>query len=212
MQLPVCYNPNITKWPNIGTVFWATVLQNALGHIALTGDLWSCQSLDSYIRMTAHFCARSQRTGNLVIHSHLVTFHHVRGSHSGVNIRWVFVRVLKEIGCLDKVCKPVFSWKCYLTLIHCRLVWLLWTMHPIITQCCKRLLMNSGSWVSCLMWMVSPPTLIQFGVSNMKASPFQYSFTLPWPYHAYSSHEALDILHLEFKNSGSEFDAAQPLA
>ena len=25
MQLPVCYNPNITKWPNIGTVFWATV-------------------------------------------------------------------------------------------------------------------------------------------------------------------------------------------
>ena len=25
MQLPVCYNPNITKWPNIGTVFWATI-------------------------------------------------------------------------------------------------------------------------------------------------------------------------------------------
>ena len=25
MQLPVCCNPNITKWPNIGTVFWATV-------------------------------------------------------------------------------------------------------------------------------------------------------------------------------------------
>ena len=25
MQLPLCYNPNITKWPNIGTVFWATV-------------------------------------------------------------------------------------------------------------------------------------------------------------------------------------------
>ena len=25
MQLPVCYNPNITKWPNIGTVFGATV-------------------------------------------------------------------------------------------------------------------------------------------------------------------------------------------
>ena len=28
MQLPVCYNPNITKWPNIGTVFWATVCAN----------------------------------------------------------------------------------------------------------------------------------------------------------------------------------------
>ena len=27
MQLPLCYNPNITKWPNIGTVFWATVDQ-----------------------------------------------------------------------------------------------------------------------------------------------------------------------------------------
>ena len=25
MQLPVCCNANITKWPNIGTVFWATV-------------------------------------------------------------------------------------------------------------------------------------------------------------------------------------------
>ena len=29
MQLPLCYNPNITKWPNIGTVFWATVCQLA---------------------------------------------------------------------------------------------------------------------------------------------------------------------------------------
>ena len=31
MQLPLCYNPNITKWPNIGTVFWATVWTQSPG-------------------------------------------------------------------------------------------------------------------------------------------------------------------------------------
>jgi hypothetical protein len=36
----------------------------------------------------------------------------------------------------------------------------------------------------------------------MKASPFQYSFKLPWVNRTYSSHEALDLLLLEFKNRG----------
>ena len=45
-------------------------------------------------------------------------------------------------------------------------------------------------------------TLVQRVVSDMKASPFQYSFKLPWTHQAYSSHEALDLLLLEFKNRG----------
>ena len=45
-------------------------------------------------------------------------------------------------------------------------------------------------------------TLIQSVVSDMKASPFQYSFTLPWPHCAYSSHEAFNLLLLKFKNRG----------
>ena len=41
-----------------------------------------------------------------------------------------------------------------LTYTHHRLVWSQWTIHPIITQWCRKMLMNSRSWVFHLMWMV----------------------------------------------------------
>lgn len=91
------------------------ILQNALGRIALTSDLWSRQNLESYMAMTAHFCAKSQKTGNLIIRSHLVAFRHVSGSHTGANIGQTFVRVLKEIGCLKNVCSLMISWEFWLT-------------------------------------------------------------------------------------------------
>ena len=46
-------------------------------------------------------------------------------------------------------------------------------------------------------------TLIQHVVSDMKASPFHYSFKLPGLHgQTYSPHEVLDLLLLEFINRG----------
>ena len=51
MQLPLCYNPNITKWPNIGTVFWATVFPRlALVSLTLRMSTWYPLTVTSYSR------------------------------------------------------------------------------------------------------------------------------------------------------------------
>jgi hypothetical protein len=53
--------------------------------------------------VTAHYCAKSSKTGNLVLRSQLVAFRNLQGSHTGVNIGKVFVRIVKEVNCLHKV-------------------------------------------------------------------------------------------------------------
>lgn len=59
--------------------------------------------------MTAHYSAKSA-DGHLIARTQLVAFRQLHGSHSGVNIGKVFVQVVKEIGCLNKVWKPSISY------------------------------------------------------------------------------------------------------
>jgi len=40
-------------------------LQNSLGRVSFTSDIWSRQNLESYMAVTAHYTAKSFRTGNL---------------------------------------------------------------------------------------------------------------------------------------------------
>jgi hypothetical protein len=53
--------------------------------------------------ITAHYSAKSSKSGNIIIRTQLVAFRQLQGSHSGVNIGKVFLQVIKEIGCLNKV-------------------------------------------------------------------------------------------------------------
>ena len=53
--------------------------------------------------VTAHYTTKCSKTGNLILKSQLVAFRHLQGSHTGVNIGKVLVRVIKEVGCLHKV-------------------------------------------------------------------------------------------------------------
>jgi len=59
--------------------------------------------------VTAHYCAKSSKTGNLVLKSQLVAFRNLQGSHTGVNIGKVFVRIVKEVNCLHKVASHLVS-------------------------------------------------------------------------------------------------------
>lgn len=86
-----------------------TLCQNSLGRVSITSDIWSRQNLESYMAVTAHYCAKSSKTGNLLLKSQLVAFRNLRGSHTGINIGKEFVRIVKEIGCLHKVCHLLFK-------------------------------------------------------------------------------------------------------
>jgi hypothetical protein len=78
--------------------------QNSLGRVSFTSDIWSRQNLESYMAITAHYMAKMPNTGTLVLKSQLIAFRRLQGSHTGENIGKVFVSVVKEIGCLHKVC------------------------------------------------------------------------------------------------------------
>ena len=54
--------------------------------------------------VTAHYAVFSESSGNLETQTSLVAFRELKGSHSGANIGKVFLQIIKEIGCLNKVC------------------------------------------------------------------------------------------------------------
>ncbi len=64
--------------------------------------MWSRTNLESYMAVTAHYVLRTGK--HLHVHSNLVAFRYIDGSHSGANIGKEFVRILEEIDCLHKVC------------------------------------------------------------------------------------------------------------
>ena len=78
-------------------------LQNSLGHVSFTTDMWSRQNQESYMAVTAHFCAHSSDGKHLVIKSQLAAFRHVSGMHDGMNLAKVFVTILKDLGAVNKV-------------------------------------------------------------------------------------------------------------
>lgn len=55
--------------------------------------------------VTAHFMAHTPSASGplLSLQTHLVAFRVLHGSHSGINIGKVFLRILEEIKCLHKV-------------------------------------------------------------------------------------------------------------
>ena len=156
--------PSYQNWPrhsfNLSTIRWSRILrgffffhfcstpncseqQNSLGRVSIMNDIWSHQNLEGYMVITAHYCMKLKRTGKLEIKSQLVAFHHVKGSHTGVNIGEVFVKVIKEIGCLYKVKNSVF----FIPKLFCEtcfnsLEWSPLAMHQTITPWWMRLSMS----------------------------------------------------------------------
>lgn len=89
------------------TKIFRVCVQNSLGRVSFTSDIWSRQNLEGYMAITAHYAAKSA-AGHLVIRSRLIAFRHLEGSHTGFNIGNVFVQVLKEIGCLRRVRSSIY--------------------------------------------------------------------------------------------------------
>ncbi len=77
-------------------------IQNAMGRVSFTSDIWSRKNLQSYMAITAHYIM-CDASGRLVLRTDLVAFRGLDESHTGVNLAKVFLDVMKEIGTLNKV-------------------------------------------------------------------------------------------------------------
>ncbi len=77
-------------------------IRNSIGRVSFTSDIWSAVDLQSYMAITAHYMMRLSN-GRLVLRSDLVAFRGLDESHTGVNIAKVFLQVVEEIGCINKI-------------------------------------------------------------------------------------------------------------
>src|SRR3981189_3644826 len=80
------------------------MLQESLGKVSFTPDLWSDSNLRSYLCLTAHWIARNKRTGALELKCALIAFHNVTGRHDGVNLARTMLALLDRAGTTLKVC------------------------------------------------------------------------------------------------------------
>lgn len=71
-------------------------------------DIWSRQNMESYMAVTAHFISKSP-TNDLTMETQLVAFRKLDGSHTGINIAQNFIRIMREIDCLNNVSDIVGS-------------------------------------------------------------------------------------------------------
>ena len=81
--------------------------------------------------ITAHFLLKKQ--GQLTMHTRLLAFHHLPGSHTGENMANAVYNILKAANILTKVF--LLSFHLYLfTYLDCRLDGGHLTMHPTTTH------------------------------------------------------------------------------
>ena len=80
------------------------LLQNALGKISHTVDIWSDQNLQLWLVITAHYVHRDSHTRELSLEADIIAFHHVVRDHGGENIGALFEKLLDRVGIASKVC------------------------------------------------------------------------------------------------------------
>ncbi|KAG5640289.1 hypothetical protein DXG03_009495 [Asterophora parasitica] len=85
-------------------------IQNSLGCVALTIDIWSQMSLAAHMAITAHYIALAT-DGQLVLQSCLIAFQRLKGSHTGKHLAevvWQVINELKIVGYAIQLDKPVY--------------------------------------------------------------------------------------------------------
>jgi hypothetical protein len=90
-------------------------LQASIGKISFTSDLWSDRQRRSYMCITAHWIARSKRSHGLELKTALIAFHHVSGTHDGLNLAKTILNLLDRAGITSKVSFHVLIWILSLT-------------------------------------------------------------------------------------------------
>src|SRR5438132_9802173 len=74
-----------------------------MGRISLTTDIWSDPNMQPFLACTAHWIVKGQGSSALKLKATLIAFHHLPGSHTGVNIATTLLDLLDHAGITDKV-------------------------------------------------------------------------------------------------------------
>jgi hypothetical protein len=76
-------------------------LQNSVGHISLTADIWSNQKLRSFLALTVHWIAA--KNSKLDLRAGLIGFHQLKKKHMGKNIAKTLLHLINRAGIAEKV-------------------------------------------------------------------------------------------------------------
>jgi len=66
-------------------------------------DIWSTKARYPYLAITTHWIHREQATNGLQLHSTLIAFHHLWGSHNGARLARIALHLLDRVGITVKV-------------------------------------------------------------------------------------------------------------
>lgn len=77
------------------------LIQNSLGRISITSDIWSRGNLEPYMAITAHYFVN--QSGRLTLQSRLIAFRILHGSHTGLHMADLCMNVLEEFEITNKV-------------------------------------------------------------------------------------------------------------
>ena len=71
-----------------------------MGEISFTADIWSSESLDPYLAVSAHWITQDMVTGTckLSLKSTLITFHYILGNCTGVELAKTFLHLIDRAG------------------------------------------------------------------------------------------------------------------
>lgn len=74
------------------------ILQEVSGQISFTTDIWTSPSTKAFVVITAHFIDKEWKLQNLII-----DFIQIWGTHTGENIKNIFVKILEDFRIHTKV-------------------------------------------------------------------------------------------------------------
>ena len=66
-------------------------------------DAWSTSNLTSFLGVTAHYVVHEAKSGQLVLQSGLLTFWHIKGSHTVENLAQILFEIFSETGIVNHV-------------------------------------------------------------------------------------------------------------
>jgi hypothetical protein len=78
-------------------------IQQALGRISFTTDIWSDNNRRPYLAITAHWIGKVHGTDSLELKVALIAFHRLRGRHDGKSLARTVLQLLDRAGITVKV-------------------------------------------------------------------------------------------------------------
>ena len=99
-------------------------------------DIWTDGNYRPFLAIMAHWVSKDD-AGSLRLNVGLIAFHHIPGTHTGVNLALIVLHLFDCAGVTDKVTSYHILCVINVILIFCRSAILHWTMPATMMPPCK---------------------------------------------------------------------------